>query len=117
MMIKPRSFLLILITALAGTQAYASRVYTTGRLLDATTDERLAKGTSLRRAIYTVQVNDIIYTLQGEKVKPNTKDITKGLIVGDPVEASVDGEHVYLHTAKGKQIKTDIMKRARAQNP
>jgi hypothetical protein len=115
MMIKPRSFAYILLGAVLATQAYASRVYTTGRLLDATTDERLKEGTSLRRAIYTVQVGDIVYTLQGEKVGTKTKDITKGLVVGDPVEASVDGEHVYLHTAGGKQIKTDIMKRARAQ--
>jgi hypothetical protein len=50
-------------------------------------------------------------------VKPNTKDITKGMIIGDPVDASVDGEHVYLHTPTGKELKTDIMKRARAQNP
>jgi hypothetical protein len=117
-MIKPRSLVLILCTALAAAPAFArNHLYTSGRLLDATTDERLDKGTSFRRAIYTVQLGDIVYTLQGEKVKPNTKDITKGMIVGDPVDASVDGEHVYLHTPSGKDIKTDIMKRARAQNP
>ena len=116
-MIKPRSLVLILCTTLAAAQAYANHLYSSGRLLDATTDERLDKGTSFRRAIYTVQLGDIVYTVRGEKVKSNTKDITKGMIVGDPVDASVDGEHVYLHTPTGKDLKTDIMKRARAQNP
>ncbi len=116
-MIKPRSLALILSAALAAAHAYASHAYTTGRLIDATTDERLNQGTSFRRAIYTVQIGDIVYTVRGEKVKTNTKDIAKGMVVGDPVEASVDGSHVYLHTPTGKEIKTDILKRARAQNP
>ena len=88
-----------------------------GVLLDATVDEQVKKGSTLARAIYVVQVGNIAYTVRGERVKPGTKDYTKGLIVGDPVQASVQGEHVLLRTPKGKEIKTDVLKRARAQQP
>ena len=63
--------------------------------------------------MYTVQVADMVYTVRGEKVKPHTRDYTRGMVIGDPVEARVEGEHVYLRTPKGKEIKTDILTRAR----
>ncbi len=91
--------------------------YTQGTLLDATVDERLHEGSTLARAIYVVQIADVVYTVQGERVSARTKDYTKGLIVGDPVEASVEGEHVFLRTPNGKDIKTNVLKRARAQRP
>ncbi len=107
-----RIALLSLLT-LAGSLAFAARTYETGRLLNATTEDRLKHGTSDDHAVYTVQIEDMIYTVRGEKVKANTKDYTQGMVIGDPVEARVDGEHVYLRTPRGKQIKTDILTRAR----
>ncbi len=91
--------------------------YTQGKLLDASVDERVKQGSTQARVIYVVQVADIVYTVQGEQVKAGTKDYTRGLIIGDPVQASVDGDHVYLRTEKGKEIKTNVLKRARAQTP
>ena len=88
-----------------------------GVLLDATVDERVKKGSTAARAVYVVQVEDLVYTVQGEAVKTGTKDYTKGLIVGDPVEVSVDGEHLFLRRPNGKEIKTDVLKRARASHP
>lgn len=110
--------LLLSTLVLAATPANAaSHAFVTGKFLDATTDERLNEGTSFRRAMFTVQVGDIIYTLKGGRVSARAKDITHGLIVGDPVQVSVEGEHMYLLTPNGKDMKTDIMKRARPQVP
>lgn len=91
--------------------------YMQGTLLDASVDERVKQGSTLAHAVYVVQVAGIVYTVQGEQVKTGTKDYTRGLIVGDPVQASVEGEHLFLRTPKGKEIKTNVLKRARAQNP
>jgi hypothetical protein len=105
---------LLLLTSLALPPAFAfEHTYEHGRLLDATTEDRLKKGTTTSHAIFTVEVDGVIYTLRGEKVGANAKDYAKGMVVGDPVEARVDGEHVYLRTPKGKELRTDILKRAR----
>ncbi len=95
----------------------AEHAFVQGVLLNATVDEQVKKGSTLARAIYVLQVGDIAYTVRGERVKTGTKDYTKGMIIGDPVQASVEGEHVFLRTPKGKEIKTDVLKRARAQRP
>ena len=89
--------------------------FQTGKLVNVDTDERLARGTSLRRAIFTVQIGDIVYTLRGERVSPRPKDYAQGLIVGDPVQASVEGENVVLQKPDGKDLKTVILKRERVQ--
>jgi hypothetical protein len=90
--------------------------FQTGRLIQVTTDERLHEGTTLRRAIFTVQIGDIVYTLQGYRaVPPKARDYAEGLIVGDPVQASVEGERVVLRRPNGKDFKTSILKRERAQ--
>jgi hypothetical protein len=89
--------------------------YQTGKLIDVSTDEQLYEGTSYRRAIFTVQVGDLIYTTRGERVAPSTKDITRGLIVGDPVKVFEDGDHLFLWRPDGKELKTTIIKKTRAQ--
>ncbi len=92
----------------------ADRVYQPGKLLNATTESRQKKGNTTTHAVFTVQAGDLVYTVRAEKVGANAKDYTEGMIVGDPVEASVDGNHLYLKTPKGKEIKTDVLTRARA---
>ncbi len=92
----------------------ADRIYQPGKLLNATTESRQKKGNTTTHAVFTVQAGDLVYTVRAEKVGAKAKDYTEGMIVGDPVEASVDGNHVYLKTPKGKEIKTDVLTRARA---
>lgn len=92
----------------------ADRLYQPGKLLNAATESRSKKGTTTTHAVFTVQTGGLVYTVRAEKVGNNAKDYTEGMIVGDPVEASVDGNHLYLKTPKGKQIKTDVLTRARA---
>ncbi len=100
-----------------GSSFAASHNFQTGKLLDVTTDERLVEGTSLRHAVFIVQIGDIVYTLRGERVLSRTKDYAEGLIVGDSVQASVEGESVVLLKPDGKNLKTSVLKRERVKAP
>jgi len=93
----------------------ASHNFQTGKLINVTTDDRVYEGTSFSRAIFTVQIGDVIYTLKGERIRRRTKDYGEGLIVGDPVQASVEDQDVILRKPDGKDLKTSILKRERAQ--
>ncbi len=110
-----RWMLVLLLIMPAGRAAVAfDHSYQQGRLVDATTENREKKGNTTTRAIFTVQAGEMVYTVRGEKVGAKAKDYTEGMIVGDPVDVAVEGEHVYLRTPKGKELKTDVLKRARA---
>jgi hypothetical protein len=84
----------------------------TGKLVSVDTVDRLSEGTTYRRAIFTVQLDDLVYTLKGEAVHHNT-DISKGFVVGDPIQAAVEGNNVVLLQPDGKDFKTTIIKRER----
>lgn len=106
------------VALLAVGQALAwDHVFANGKLLDVSTEEHADAKHPQTHAVYTVQAGGMVYTVRGEKVKVHSKDYAKGLIIGDPVPVSVQGEHVYLQKPDGKEIKTEIIKRARAQNP
>lgn len=85
-----------------------------GKLLNVTADERYVQGTSIRSAIFSIQIGDLVYTARGERIRRNT-DIGQGLIVGDPVQVAVHGEDLILQKPDGKELKTKIIKRERAQ--
>jgi hypothetical protein len=93
----------------------AKRDFQTGKLLSVTVDERLDKGTTYRWAVFTVQIGDLVITARGERVRRFTGDIGQGLIVGDPVQAAVDGGDLILLKPGRKELKAKITKRARAQ--
>lgn len=103
----------VLVLCLSTFSAIAAHVFQTGKLTNATTEDTMKKGTSHRYVIYTVQIQDMVYTLRGGSLSPKAKDYTKGLIVGDPVQASVEGEHVILKKPNGKEMKTTVLKRER----
>src|ERR1039458_638983 len=85
--------------------------FQSGKLLDVGSDERLYEGTSLRNAIYQVQVGDIIYSTRGERLRRHSGDAGHGLIVGDVVQVAIDGDNLFLQRPDGKEIKTKIVKR------
>jgi hypothetical protein len=66
-------------------------------------------------AIFVVQVGDLIYTVRGERVNQRTKDYSKGLMVGDPVKAAVEGNTLVLMLSNGKDFGTAILTRERAE--
>lgn len=103
------SFLLSSVCLCAG----SNYRFQTGKLLDISSDERLIDGTTYRRAIYQVQVGDVVYSCRGERVRSHSGDPGHGLIVGDPVPAAIDGDNLILQRPDGKEIKTKIIKRQR----
>jgi hypothetical protein len=104
------SVLLSTVYCCAGTH----REFQTGKLLDVSADERLFEGTSVKYAIYQVQVGDVVYFGRGERLRRRSGDPGHGLIVGDPVRAAIDGDSLILQRPEGKEIKTKIVKRQRA---
>jgi len=92
----------------------ADRIFATGKLLGVSTEEHADAKHPQTHAVFTVGYEGMVYTVRAEKVKANSKDYAKGMVIGDPVPVSVNGEHVYLKTPDGKELKTDIIKRARA---
>jgi hypothetical protein len=88
--------------------------FQTGKLIDVTSDERLFEGTTVRHAVYQVQVGDMLYFGRGEHLNHRSGDPGHGLIIGDPVQVSIEGEHLILQRPDGKEIKTKIIERRRA---
>lgn len=84
----------------------ATHVFQTGEHIGVTT---LDKNGS-QYAVFTVQVSELVYTVRGERLAgTHLKDFSKGLIVGDAVQASVEGNSVVLVLPNGKNLKTSIL--------
>jgi hypothetical protein len=102
------------------------RDFRTGKLLDVSTETKLVDGSSYRWAIFVVQIDDLIYTARGDRLGrvhdsllslaiTRSGDNGRELIVGDPVEVSLRGDDLIIRKPNGKELKTKIIKRARAQ--
>jgi hypothetical protein len=87
------------------------------KLIDVSADERLIEGTSYRHAIYKVEIGDLLISARGERMRIRGGDAGHGLIVGDPVQAAVEGDELYLQRPDGKEIKAKIIERKRAGTP
>lgn len=88
--------------------------FQTGKLLEIGSDERVIDGTEYKRAIYQVQIGDLIYFGRGERITRSTSDPGHGLIVGDPVKVAINGDKLILERPDGKCMTTTIIKRVRA---
>jgi len=91
-----------------------NRDFQTGKLVDVGYDDVLHSGSSKRHAVYRVRLGDVIYSAEGDKLKHNA-DPAHGLVVGDDVRIAIEGDRLYLRRPDGKDIKTTIVKRERAQ--
>ena len=91
--------------------------FVTGKLLDIGASERVLDGTVYRSAQFTVQIQDIVYTVRGDRIRRGSGDVGKGMIAGDPVQVAVDGGRLIFLLPNGKEMKTTITKRARPQAP
>lgn len=85
-----------------------------GKLVDISSDERVDKGTTHGYTVYQVQIGDIVYFGRGEKLPKHPGDTGHGLIVGDPVQAAIEGSDLIIQRPDGKEIKTKVIKRKRA---
>jgi hypothetical protein len=104
--------LLASLLALAVNAEKKAKTYETGKLLDVSTEQRSHEGTTRRKPLYflTVQIADIIYV---GRYRPRSYE-PSDFVVGDPVQARVEENHMYLKRPNGKdEIKTDIIKRER----
>jgi hypothetical protein len=92
------------------------RNFQTGKLVSVTEDEMLDEGTSFRWPIFTVQIADLVYTARGGRIRRRSGDLGQGLIIGDAIQVALDGsEYLIFLKPDGKELKTKIIKRARAQ--
>jgi hypothetical protein len=89
--------------------------FQTGKLINIDFEERLISGTSFRWAILTVQVGGVVYSARGDRMRRHSGDPGHGLIIGDPVQAAVEGEDLILRRPDGKELKAKITRRERAQ--
>jgi hypothetical protein len=110
----------LLMVALAFTlpttfHAATKRDFQTGELLSVTSGKGLDEVATHRWAIFTVQVGDVIYTASGGRIHHRTDDYQEGLTVGDPIHVAISGNDLILLKPNGKELKTKIIKRARAQ--
>jgi hypothetical protein len=109
-----RLLLCSLIAALTvSTPLFAKKVFKQGTLVNVTKEDLGGKKSDMA-SLFIVRIDDIVYSGRGGKVNKKTGDMGQGLIVGDPVQAAVDGENLYLKKQGGKEIKTKIVKRERA---
>jgi hypothetical protein len=109
--------LLMVALALVPTTTFlgaTKRAFQTGKLTSITADERLVEGTSYRRAIFTVQIGDLVITARGDRIRRRSGDIGQGLIIGDAVQVAIDGGDLIFLKPDGKELKTKIVKRERA---
>jgi hypothetical protein len=111
----PKLWLVVALVLSAGVASAVKHEFQTGRLVDIADDERLYSGTSLRWAVFTVQVEDIINTARGQRMRRRSGDPGHGLIVGDPVKVAINKDELVLLKPDGKEMKMKITKRARAQ--
>jgi hypothetical protein len=115
-MTRPVYLALGLVFALASTAFGAERYdFQTGKLINIAADERLVEGTSFRRAIFTVQLGDLVITARGGRIRARSGDAGQGLIIGDPVQAALAGTDLILLKPDGKELKIKIIRRERAQ--
>ena len=96
--------------------AGAHRDFQAGKLLDVSSDERLIEGTTVKHAVYEVQLGDIVYSARGERIHVRSGDVGHGLVIGDSVQVAIDGDNLILQRPDGKEIKTRIIQRKRAGN-
>ncbi len=109
-----RKFVLPILLSLQMPSAFAKdHNFQPGKLVDVTTDDRLGAAQTRRKAILVVDLDDLEYTLDAGRVPPNGRDYAHGLIVGDPVQVSVEDKDVVLRLPNGKDLKTAIIKRSR----
>jgi len=107
--------LIALLLGIAVLLAGAKHDFQTGRLINIDSEETIINGTSFRSAILKVELGGVVYSARGERIRRHSGDPGHGLIIGDPVQAAIDGETLILLKPDGKELKAKITRRERAQ--
>jgi hypothetical protein len=109
--------LLVAIGLTLATTSYAApdRGFQSAQLLSITSTKGLDNVATHRFAIFTVQIGDVIYTASGKRIKHPTDDYQEGLNAGDAIQAAISGNDLILRKPNRGELKTKIIRRARAQ--
>lgn len=94
-------------------EAAEKSAYQSGKLIDmSSTESGAGAGRGQRIFCLAVETGDLSYTL---RYWPNWRGsyVPTDLVVGDPVEITVDKNHLYIKKANGGDLKTDIVRRER----
>ena len=91
-----RLFGVALMLTFAVLLAGAKHDFQTGKLINIDSEETLINGTSFRSAILKVEIAGVVYSARGERMRRHSGDPGHGLIIGDPVQAAIDGETLIL---------------------
>jgi hypothetical protein len=95
-------------------RAQIAKGYVTGTLVNVeeSTDDTLNKGTTLRSSFenYTVRIGDMTYTAYCAE-KLITSHCDSNFVIGGPVQARVEGEHLYIVRSNGKEQKAKIFRK------
>jgi|SRR5271165_722157 len=129
--VNGQSLALLLTSVLAlilGTTCFGASKHNfqTAKLLDVTTDSKLVDGTSVRHAVFVVQIDDLVYTTRGDRLGriknslitmaiTTSGDDGHDLIIGDLVQVFLHGDDLFIRKPNGKELRTKIIKRVRAQ--
>lgn len=96
----------------------AAKEYVTATLVDVeqSTDDVLINGTTRRSSDenYTVRIGNMIYTAYCEE-KLITSHCDTNFVIGGPVQARVDGKHLYIVRSNGKEQKAAIFRKELAR--
>jgi len=105
-------FILVCVSLL---QAAEKEEYQQGTLTDL---QRFSTGSGALRAqgsfCLAVQVEDVTYLVHHEAYGRWSYEPTD-MVVGDPVDVKINGNHLYVKKAKGGTMKTNISRRERNQ--
>jgi hypothetical protein len=103
----------ILVLSSSAGSAQIAKGYVTGTLVNVeeSTDDTLNKGTTLRSSFenYTVRIGDMTYTAYCAE-KLITSHCDSNFVIGGPVQARVEGEHLYIVRSNGKEQKAKIFR-------
>ena len=80
--------------------------------VEQSTDDTLINGTTSRSSFenYTVRVGDIVYTAYCAE-KLITSHCDTDFVIGAPVQVRIDGKHIYIVRANGKEQKAKIFRK------
>jgi hypothetical protein len=86
-----------------------------GEVLSITIGKGLDGVENHRFALIAVQIGDVIYTGDAGRIHHPLDDYTHGFTAGDHVLTEVRGEELTLKKPGGKELKTKIIKKVRAE--
>jgi hypothetical protein len=108
----------ILVLSVSLAPAQTAKDYVTGTVVDIqqSSDDSLVNGTTVGNSYqnYTVQIGNMIYTAYCTE-KLITSHCDTDFVIGAQVQVRIDGQHIYIVRANGKEQKAKIFRKKLAK--